>query len=80
MQTGFIRSIHAFSMKTVACEIGGEDFNDLARGVHSLESVAYYNAFQDGLETGDARSTRMSRCQPQFGQVMAWSPWRGGCF
>jgi len=62
-------------------KIGGEDFNDLARGVHSLESVAYYNAFQDGLETGGRTLyTNVAVASPQFGQVMGVEPVAGRLF
>lgn len=62
-------------------KIGGGDFNDLARGVHSLESVAYYNAFRDGLETdGRTLYTDVAIASPQFGQVMGVEPVAGRLF
>ena len=62
-------------------KVGGEDFNDLARGIHSLESVAYYNAFPDGLQTGGRTLyTDVAIASPQFGQVMGVEPVAGRLF
>jgi putative ABC transport system permease protein len=62
-------------------KIGDGDFADLARGVHSLESVAYYNSFQDGLQTGGRTLyTDVAIASPQFGQVMGVEPVAGRLF
>jgi putative ABC transport system permease protein len=62
-------------------KIGDGDYADLARGVHSLESVAYYNAFQDGLQMGGRTLyTDVAVASPQFGQVMGVEPLAGRLF
>ncbi len=62
-------------------KIGDGDFADLTRGIHSLESVAYYNAFQDGLQTGGRTLyTDVAIASPQFGQVMGVEPLAGRLF
>jgi putative ABC transport system permease protein len=62
-------------------KIGDGDFADLAHGIHSLESVAYYNAFQDGLQTGGRTLyTDVAIASPQFGQVMGVEPVAGRLF
>jgi putative ABC transport system permease protein len=62
-------------------KIGDGDFADLARGIHLLESVAYYNAFKDGLQTGGRTLyTDVAIASPQFGQVMGVEPLAGRLF
>jgi putative ABC transport system permease protein len=62
-------------------KIGDGDFVDLARGIHLLESVAYYNAFQDGLQTGGRTLyTDVAIASPQFGQVLGVEPVAGRLF
>ena len=62
-------------------KIGDGDFADLTRGIHLLESVAYYNAFKDGLQTGGRTLyTDVAIASPQFGQVMGVEPLAGRLF
>jgi putative ABC transport system permease protein len=62
-------------------KVGGADFTDLAHRVASLDSTAYYNAYQDGLQAG-ARTlyTDIGYVSPQFGQVMGVEPLAGRVF
>jgi putative ABC transport system permease protein len=61
--------------------LGGGDYTDLAERVSSLEYTAYYQAFQDGLQTaGRTFFIDIARVSPEFGQVMAVEPVAGRVF
>ena len=61
--------------------IGGADFTDLATRVSSLESAAYYNFYQDGIQAGQRMLyTDIALASPQFGQVMGVEPVAGRLF
>jgi len=61
--------------------IGGADFTDLATRVSALESTAYYNFYQDGLQAGSRMLyTDIAMASPEFGQVMGVEPVAGRLF
>jgi putative ABC transport system permease protein len=61
--------------------VGGDDFKDLATRVSSLESAAYYNFYQDGIQAGSRMLyTDIALVSPQFGQVMGVEPVAGRLF
>jgi putative ABC transport system permease protein len=61
--------------------IGGADFGDLATRVSSLESAAYYNFYQDGIQAGSRMLyTDIALASPQFGRVMGVEPVAGRLF
>jgi putative ABC transport system permease protein len=61
--------------------VGGGDFTDLATRVSSLESAAYYNFYQDGIQAGSRMLfTDIALTSPQFGQVMGVEPVVGRLF
>ena len=61
--------------------LGGDDYVDLARGVHSLESTAYYSYYTDGIALeGKAMYVPVSSASAQFGQVMGVQPAAGRLF
>jgi putative ABC transport system permease protein len=61
--------------------VGGADFTDLANKVSSLESAAYYNFYQDGIQAGSRMLyTDIGMVSPQFGQVMGVEPVAGRLF
>jgi putative ABC transport system permease protein len=64
-----------------AAKLGGDDYADVARQVHSLESVAYYNAWQDAVQlNGQSLYLRLAAVSPQFGSVMGVEPVAGRLF
>ncbi len=61
--------------------LGGGDFADLAQRVTSFESTAYYNVYEDGLETaGRTIYTEIGHVSPEFAQVMGVEPVAGRGF
>ncbi len=49
--------------------VGGDDFKDIAARVSSLESTAYYNFYQDGIQAGSKMLyTDIALASPQFGR------------
>jgi len=61
--------------------IGGADFTDLATRVSSLDSAAYYNFYQDGIQAGSRMLyTDIAMASPQFGRVMGVEPVAGRLF
>jgi len=62
-------------------KIGGDDYADLAARVGSLESVAYYNNGEDGLQlNGHSYYLNLAVVSPQFGAVMGVEPVAGRLF
>lgn len=62
-------------------KIGGDDFVDLAKRVGSLQSVAYYNNGEDGLQlNGHSYYLSMATVSPQFGAVLGVEPVTGRLF
>ncbi len=62
-------------------KIGGEDYVDLAARVKSLQSVAYYNNGEDGLQlNGHSYYLNLAVVSPQFGAVMGVEPAAGRLF
>ena len=61
--------------------MGGGDYVDVQHRVSSLEHVAYYQAYQDGLQIG-RRSLylNVANVSPQFGQVLGVEPVAGRTF
>lgn len=61
--------------------MGGGDYVDVAHEVKGLESVAYYQGGQDGVQL-DTRSLylNVANVSPQFGQVMGVEPLAGRLF
>ncbi len=61
--------------------LGGDDYFDLSSQVQSLESTAYYQFSEDGLQlNGHAIYTRMAYTSPLFGQVLGVQPAAGRLF
>jgi putative ABC transport system permease protein len=61
--------------------VGGDDFKDLSTRVSSLDSAAYYNFYQDGIQAGSRMLyTDIALASPQFGQVMGVEPVAGRLF
>lgn len=61
--------------------IGGDDYFDVANGIHSLESTAYYGAGQDGVQlNGQSLYLNIADVSPQFGSVMGVQPVAGRRF
>jgi putative ABC transport system permease protein len=69
-------------------KLGGDDYADVANQVRSLESIAYFDASQSGLNAGqdglqlDGQSLylNMAAVSPQFGAVMGVEPVAGRLF
>jgi len=62
-------------------KLGGEDYFDVAQGLHSLDSVAYYSADQDAVQlNGKSLYLRMAGVSPRFGEVMGVEPVAGRLF
>jgi putative ABC transport system permease protein len=62
-------------------KIGGDDYVDLANSIHSLESVAYYNDWQDGIQlNGHSYYLNMASASPHFGTVLGVEPVAGRLF
>ena len=61
--------------------VGGDDYMDVAGNVKSLESTAYYNAYQDGLLLdGQSLYLDIANVSPRFGSVMGVEPVAGRLF
>jgi putative ABC transport system permease protein len=61
--------------------VGGADFTDMARSLGSLESVAYYNSWQDGVQVaGRTIYTDIGHVSPEFGHVIGVEPLVGRLF
>jgi len=61
--------------------LGGGDYTDVAQQVSSLESTAYYQAYQDGLQVaGRTYFIDIAHVSPEFGQVMGVEPIAGRVF
>jgi putative ABC transport system permease protein len=61
--------------------IGGDDYVDVASQVRSLESSAYYNSGQDGLQlNGQSFYLYIAMVSPQFGGVIGVEPVAGRLF
>ena len=64
-----------------AAKIGGDDYADVASGIHSLESVAYYNAWEDVLQlNGHSYYVNIASASPRFGTVLGVEPVAGRLF
>ena len=64
-----------------AAKIGGDDYADVASGIHSLESVAYYNAWEDVLQlNGHSYYVNIASASPRFGTVLDIEPVAGRLF
>lgn len=62
-------------------KIGGDDYVDMAARIGSLESVAYYNNGEDGLQlSGHSFYLDLAVVSPQFGAVMGVEPVAGRLF
>jgi putative ABC transport system permease protein len=62
-------------------KLGGDDYVDVANQVRSLESTAYYDAGQDGLQLdGQSLYLNMAAVSSQFGAVMGVEPVAGRLF
>jgi putative ABC transport system permease protein len=61
--------------------VGGDDYMDVAGNVKSLESTAYYSAYQDGLLLdGQSLYLDIASVSPRFGSVMGIAPVAGRLF
>jgi putative ABC transport system permease protein len=61
--------------------VGGDDYNDVAGNVKSLESTAFYSAGQDGLQLdGQSLYLDIAAVSPRFGSVMGVEPVAGRLF
>ena len=61
--------------------VGGYDYMDVAGNVKSLESTAYYSAYQDGLLLdGQSLYLDIANVSPRFGSVMGVEPIAGRLF
>jgi putative ABC transport system permease protein len=61
--------------------LGGDDFNDVATRLTSLEYAAYYSNYEDGLQAaGRTLYTEIGYVSPEFGQVMGVEPVAGRVF
>jgi len=61
--------------------LGGDDYVDVAAGVHSLESTAWYSAGEDGLQVdGQSLYLKMAAVSPRFGSVIGVEPAAGRLF
>jgi putative ABC transport system permease protein len=64
-----------------AAKIGGDDYVDVARSTHSLESLAYYNFWEDGLQlNGHSYYVNIASASPRFGTVLGVEPVAGRLF
>lgn len=62
-------------------KIGGDDFNDVAREVRSLQAASYYNAYSDGVQLeGAAIFLPIAYVSPSFGEVLGVSAIAGRLF
>lgn len=51
--------------------LGGDDYSDLARDVHSLDAAAYYAGYTAGVRLGDSSFyVPIAQVSPQFTEVM----------
>jgi len=61
--------------------MGGDDYFDVANGVGSLESIAYYGSSPDGLQlNGQSYYLHIAAVSPQFGSVLGVEPVAGRLF
>lgn len=61
--------------------MGGDDYFDVANGIRSLESIAYYGASPDGLQlNGQSLYLNIAAVSPQFGSVLGVEPVAGRLF
>lgn len=61
--------------------VGGDDYADVAANVHSIESIFYYGAGEDGIQlNGQSIYLNIAGVSPQFGSVMGVEPVAGRLF
>ncbi len=58
--------------------LGGDDYNDLARNVHSLDATAHYSAYPDGTRiNGTSFYVPVAFVSPRFTEIMGVQPIAG---